>query len=182
MMILNINTLKATFAAAICSACLGGAATAQEVQLTESSTDWAIYVVENPKECFIVSAPTTWRAERGGQAVDVRRSDIRFYISIIPSENITSEPSFMAGYPLRTDGPVELRIGSDSFAMFPNPEINAEYAWGKPEEDAALVSAMRGGAEAVVTGVSQRGTTTIDTFSLIGFTAAIERAQELCAG
>ena len=27
---------------------------------------------------------------------------------------------------------------------------------------------MRGGAEAVVTGVSQRGTTTIDTFSLIG--------------
>ena len=50
MMILNINTLKATFAAAICSACLGGAATAQEVQLTESSTDWAIYVVENPKE------------------------------------------------------------------------------------------------------------------------------------
>lgn len=164
-------------------ACLSlTSASAQEVQLSESETDWAIYVVDNPKECFIVSQPTTWRAERGGQAVDVRRSDIRLYISIVPSLNIVNEPSYMAGYPLRTDGTVDLQIGSNTFALFPNPEINGEYAWGKPDEDADLIAAMRGGSEATVTGVSQRGTTTIDTFSLIGFTAAITRAQELCTG
>jgi len=182
MKINRVSPIRTTVYAIVSAFCLGGIATAQEAALAESSTDWAIYKVENPLECFVVSAPTTWRAERGGQAVDVRRSDIRLYISIIPSENIANEPSFMAGYPLRTDGPAELRIGSASFALFPNPEINAEYAWGKPDEDNVLVDAMRNGAEAVVTGVSQRGTTTIDTFSLIGFTAAIERARELCAG
>lgn len=171
----------AAFGASFGLATLTGPAVAQEASMTESSTDWAIYVVENPKECFIVSAPTTWRAERGGQAVDVRRSDIRFYISVIPSENIANEPSFMAGYPLRNDGTVELRVGSTTFALYPNPDINPEYAWSKPEDDAALIASMRGGAEALVTGVSQRGTTTFDTFSLIGFTAAMERATELCA-
>jgi hypothetical protein len=39
---------------------------------------------------------------------------------------------------------------------------------------------MKRGAEAVVTGVSGRGTTTIDTFSLLGFTAAIEDAETRC--
>jgi len=39
---------------------------------------------------------------------------------------------------------------------------------------------MRKGSDATVTGVSARGTTTIDTFSLRGFTAAVEKAEELC--
>ena len=181
MKILSVDVQKMLAAALFGLVASAGAGAAQEATLTDSSTDWAIYVVENPKECFIVSAPTTWRAERGGQAVDVRRDDIRFYVSVIPSENVTNEPSFKAGYPLRNDGTVEMRIGSDSFTLFPNPDINPEYAWSKPEDDSGLIAAMRGGAEALVTGVSQRGTTTFDTFSLIGFTAAIERAQELCA-
>ena len=36
------------------------------------------------------------------------------------------------------------------------------------------------GADAVITGVSTRGTTTTDTFSLRGFTAAINEARKLC--
>jgi hypothetical protein len=33
----------------------------------------------------------------------------------------------------------------------------------------------------VVTGVSSRGTTTKDTFSLLGFTAALDEAERRCA-
>jgi hypothetical protein len=44
-----------------------------------------------------------------------------------------------------------------------------------------MVAAMRAGAQAVVTGVSSRGTTTIDTFSLMGFTAALDAARAACA-
>ncbi|MEL6597855.1 MAG: invasion associated locus B family protein, partial [Pseudomonadota bacterium] len=43
-----------------------------------------------------------------------------------------------------------------------------------------LVAAMKRGAEAVVTGRSGRGTTTKDTFSLLGFTAAVEDAEARC--
>lgn len=153
---------------------------AQELAMVDSETDWSVYVAESPKECFIVSKPTDWSAQRDGQAVTVRRGDIRFYISIIPGEQIASEPSFLAGYPLRQDAPVEMKVKDITISLYPNAEINAEYAWPRPDDDASLISAMRGGSEAIVIGTSARGTVTTDTFSLIGFTAAYEKAQEMC--
>ena len=153
---------------------------AQELAMVDSETDWSVYVAESPKECFIVSKPTDWSAQRDGQAVTVRRGDIRFYISIIPGEQIASEPSFLAGYPLRQDAPVEMKVKDTTINLYPNAEINAEYAWPRPDEDASLIAAMRGGSEATIIGTSARGTITTDTFSLIGFTAAYEKAQEMC--
>lgn len=153
---------------------------AQELAMVDSETDWSVYVADSPKECFIVSKPTGWAAQRDGQAVTVRRGDIRFYISIIPGEQIVSEPSFLAGYPLKQDVPVEMKIDDTTISLYPNAEINAEYAWPRPDDDAGLITAMRGGSEATVIGTSSRGTITTDTFSLIGFTAAYEKAQEMC--
>ncbi len=153
---------------------------AQELAMVDSETNWSVYVAESPKECFIVSKPTDWSAQRDGQAVTVRRGDIRFYISIIPGEQISSEPSFLAGYPLRQDAPVEMKIKDATISLYPNADINAEYAWPRPDDDAGLIAAMRGGSEAIVVGTSARGTITTDTFSLIGFTAAYEKATEMC--
>jgi len=153
---------------------------AQELAMVDSETDWSVYVADSPKECFIVSKPTNWSAQRDGQAVTVRRGDIRFYISIIPGEQINNEPSFLAGYPLRQDAPVEMKIADATFSLYPNAEINPEYAWPRPDDDAGLIAAMRGGADAVVVGTSARGTITTDTFSLIGFTAAYAKAEEMC--
>ncbi len=153
---------------------------AQDLAMVDSETDWSVYVADSPKECFIVSKPTNWSAQRDGQAVTVRRGDIRFYISIIPGEQIVNEPSFLAGYPLKQDAPVEMRVKDTTISLYPNAEINAEYAWPRPDDDANLITAMRGGSEATVIGTSARGTITTDTFSLIGFTAAYEKAQEMC--
>lgn len=153
---------------------------AQELAMVDSETDWSVYVAESPKECFIVSKPTNWSAQRDGQAVTVRRGDIRFYISIIPGEEIANEPSFLAGYPLKQDAPVEMKIDDTTISLYPNAEINPEYAWPRPDDDSNLIAAMRGGSEATVVGTSSRGTITTDTFSLIGFTAAYEKAQEMC--
>ena len=41
---------------------------------------------------------------------------------------------------------------------------------------------MKRGADAVLTARSSRGTITKDTFSLLGFTAAVEDAQKRCSG
>ena len=40
---------------------------------------------------------------------------------------------------------------------------------------------MKRGTEAVLTARSERGTQTKDTFSLLGFTAAIEDAEKRCS-
>ncbi len=153
---------------------------AQELAMVDSETDWSVYVADSPKECFIVSKPTSWSAQRDGAAVTVRRGDIRFYISLIPGEQVENEPSFLAGYPLRQDTPVEMKIKDATFSLYPNADINAEYAWPRPEDDSRLIAAMRDGAEAMVVGTSARGTVTTDTFSLMGFTAAYEKAKEMC--
>ncbi len=155
-------------------------ANAQQIEMIDSATDWSVYVTDSPKECFIISKPTNSTAIRDGEAVSVRRGDIRFYISIIPGENVISEPSFLAGYPLKQDVPVQFRVKDTTIQMFPNGDIDLEYAWPRPDDDAALIDAMRGGSEATVVGFSTRGTETTDTFSLIGFTAAMEKALELC--
>ena len=47
-------------------------------------------------------------------------------------------------------------------------------------EDAKITTSMRRGASAVVTGLSSRETTTEDTFSLLGFTAAVDDAGQRC--
>jgi hypothetical protein len=152
---------------------------AQDLAMVDSETDWSVYVADNPKECFIVSKPTDWSAQRGGQAVTVRRGDIRFYVSIIPPD-VTSEPSFLAGYPLKQDVPVEMKIKDTTINLYPNADVHKEYAWTRPEDDESLITAMQGGSEAIVTGTSTRGTVTTDTFSLIGFTAAYQKAKEMC--
>ena len=68
-------------------------------------------------------------------------------------------------------------MGSKKFILF----TEGENAWAPSgADDAALVDAFRRGARAKVEGVSKRGTKTVDTFSLSGFTAALEAAANLC--
>ena len=46
--------------------------------------------------------------------------------------------------------------------------------------DKKMIQAMKRGAKATLTGRSSRGTKTEDTFSLKGFTAAVEDASKRC--
>ena len=70
-----------------------------------------------------------------------------------------------------------MNIGGNVFKLF----SEGESAWtGSPSEDAKLVTALRGGSSAVITGRSARGTMTKDTFSLSGITAATNKAQAAC--
>jgi hypothetical protein len=97
------------------------------------------------------------------------------------------EVSFTGGYPYPDDLIVTVEIGDDTFEFYTeNRDIDGEnvgFAWSaSPEADARLIEAMKAGVDAVVTGVSTRGTTTRDTISLLGFTAAYEDAEARCDG
>ena len=145
-----------------------------------SFRDWSYFVVSDPKECVALSAPTAWTATKDGEVVAAERGDIRFYISFYPGETSVGVPSFGAGYPLSTAGQVEVTIGGSAFVFLPDADIDRAYAWSQPNDDAGVIAAMKAGAQATVVGHSARGKTTTDTFSLIGFTAAYEKARELC--
>jgi hypothetical protein len=142
--------------------------------------DWTVFLAGDPQECYIVSQPTSSAARRDGQPVEVSRGDIRLFVRFNPSESVSNEVSFTGGYPFRDGAPVQVQVGSESFQLTPGPGDANGWAWPAAEDDARLVAAMRRGATATVTGVSARGTTTVDTFSLSGFTAAINEADSRC--
>ena len=143
-----------------------------------ANTDWSVFVESDPTECWAVSAPKETLNTRDGNTVDVRRGDIRLIVFYRPSENVNGQVMFTGGYPFANESTVSVQVGDTTFQMF----TQGETAWpATPEDDAKFVAAMKRGANAILTGRSGRGTQTQDTFSLLGFTAAVEEAANRCA-
>lgn len=167
----------AFFCAALTSAPALAQAAAERVG---AHNDWNVFVAGDPQECYIVSQPVNSAAQRDGQAVEVNRGDIRLFVRFNPSESVSNEVSFTGGYPLREGTPVAVNLGAETFQLNPGAGDANGWAWPPAEDDARMVAAMRRGSTAIVTGVSTRGTTTVDTFSLSGFTAAVAEAESRC--
>lgn len=143
-------------------------------------TDWTVFVSSDPKECYIVSTPKSSVAKRDGKEAQVERGTINLFVRFNPSESVKNEVSFTGGYPFKPGNPVKLVVGSESFSLNPGPGDASGWAWPAAADNSRIVGSMRRGSSAVVTGVSSRGTTTIDTFSLSGFTAAVNEAESRC--
>jgi len=144
-----------------------------------AETDWSVFVEDDPTQCWVVSMPRETVNTRNGNVVSVRRGDILMFVSYWPSQNRMGEVSFTGGYPFAGGSTVSIRIGDSSFELF----TDGEMAWAaSAQDDQRIITAMKRGSEAVLTARSSRGTQTQDTFSLIGFTAAVEDAEARCAG
>jgi len=151
-----------------------------------ANTDWSVFVEDDPKQCWVVSAPRETVNTRDGRVVAVQRGDILLLVSY--SDTQQGVVSFTGGYSFNAGAPIQLTIGEQTFDLFStenDPGTQAydesEWAWSvNAEQEAAIVAAMKAGAEAVLTARSSRGTDTRDTFSLLGFTAAVEDAAARC--
>jgi len=169
--------------ALVCAAAVAAAVPAHAQAAAErvaAHSDWAVFIAANPQECYIVSQPTGSKATRDGRPVEVNRGDIRLFVRFNPGEKVANEVSFTGGYPFREGAPVKVQVGSQAFNLNPGPGDTNGWAWPLPQEDGGIVEALRRGSSATVTGVSTRGTTTTDTFSLAGFTAAVNEAASRC--
>ncbi len=142
-----------------------------------AKTDWSVFVEDDPKECWAVSAPKETVNTKGGRVVSVRRSDILLMAFFRPGAGVSGQLTFTGGYPFRKDGSVNLNIDGTEFELYPE----GEWAWAaSPGEDANILASMKRGSSAVLTAMSARGTVTKDTFSLLGFTAALDEAEARC--
>ncbi|MBT9384155.1 invasion associated locus B family protein [Pseudooceanicola sp. CBS1P-1] len=168
-----------TLAAAAALALMAGGAHAQQESDNRVSvqTDWSVFEDSNPKECWAVSVPKKTVNTKGGKPVSVSRGEIQLMAFYRPGSNVSGQLAFTGGYPFEGGSTVKISVGNNSFDLY----TEGEWAWpAGPGDDAKILAAMRGGAEAVLTGHSSRGTQTQDTFSLMGFTAALEEAGKRC--
>lgn len=142
-----------------------------------AKTAWSVFEDQNPRECWAVSSPTETVNKKDGRVVAVRRGDILLMTFYRPGAGVKGQLAFTGGYPFASGSTVTLDISGNEFELF----TEGEWAWpASAADDAKIISALKRGANAVLQARSSRGTQTIDTFSLMGFTAAVEEAEKRC--
>lgn len=152
-----------------------GAVAQESTNRVATMTDWNVFTEADPKECWGVSKPKETVNTRDGQPVSVRRGDILLFVTVRPGKS--PEVSFTGGYPFASGSTVEVSIGGATYQLF----TDGEWAWaGSPDDDAKLLAEMKKGESATLKARSGKGTETADTFSLFGFTAAVEDAAKRC--
>ena len=144
----------------------------------DAMTDWSVFEGNEPRECWAVTTYKESVNTKDGRVVAVTRGEILLMVFYRPGANVAGQVAFTGGYPFAPGSTVNIAIGETEFELY----TEGEWAWpATPQDDVKLITAMKRGADAVVTAVSSRGTETKDTFSLLGFTAAIEDADKRCS-
>lgn len=175
---MNKRMMKAAFAAALIGSATPVVAQEQSTNRVNAVTDWSVFVESDPTQCWVVSSPKETVNTKDGRVVAVNRGDILMFVSYWPEANKLGEVSFTGGYPFAEGSTVTVEISGQKYEMF----TTGENAWAlTAEDDNKIVSAMKRGADAIVSGISTRGTTTQDKFSLLGFTAALADAEKRCS-
>ncbi|MDH5488543.1 MAG: invasion associated locus B family protein [Rhodospirillaceae bacterium] len=143
-------------------------------ELLVESGDWTAFKEADSggSVCFASSQPTK---DVGDYK---KRGDIFAIVTFRPQENTINEVSFQMGYDFKSGEDAIATIdGKKTFKMF----TQNESAWTYDKKsDEAMVAAMRAGTTMVLKGISSRGTKTTDTYSLKGFTKALNAAAKSC--
>ena len=99
---------------------------------------------------------------------------ILVYKIIGSNENIVQVE---AGYQYNLDEEIVVNIDNTSFKFY-STEDSSETAWTNNDEK--VIFAMKKGLKLVLSGQSSRGTITNDTYTLKGFTSAINKLNKDC--
>jgi Invasion associated locus B (IalB) protein len=141
-------------------------------QTLGSFQDWTAFSDGSERRiCYMGSVP---KKKEGSYTV---RGDTYVLATHRPGEKVFGEISVEAGYTYKPGSEVEVNIDGQAFKLF----TQGGNAWAYDEKaDRALIEAMKAGRQMVVKGTSSRGTLTTDTYSLSGFSAAMQTIDKAC--
>ena len=128
------------------------------------------YVKENDY-CFIGSLPIS-------SDIPVGKKRGKTYVLVYRiNRNPDAIVQIEAGYPYDQNKIVEVKIDKTLY-KFSSEEETPETAW--TDKDTEVIYAMKKGLELSIFGISTRGTKTIDTYTLNGFTSAYNKLINDC--
>ena len=147
---------------------------AEEVKKILKNKDWETYVIKNEtsKICFAQSLPIL-------QAPKSNVREARLFVTFRPNEKISDEISITSGYEYNKKNSVMARSGKYKYKFDISQENFAWIADNKKEKK--MIKTMKRGSRIMVTGYNQKGSQTIDHYSLLGFTKAYNSAKKSCS-
>ena len=136
--------------------------------------DWEVMIMSETsgKVCFAQSTPVL-------QAPKKSKRDARLFVTFRPGEKITNEISTTSGYEYNKNNTVLATSGNNKFKF----DIKQEgFAWiTSNKKENIMVKVMKKGSRIMVTGYNEKGSQTIDHYSLLGFTKAYSTAKKACS-
>ena len=147
---------------------------AQEIKKIGKYKDWEAMVLSETtgKVCFAQSLPIL-------QAPKSNKRDAKLFVAFRPSESITNEVSVTPGYEFNKNNSVTAASGKNKFKF----DIKEQgFAWIADNKiELKMIKQMRKGSRIMITGYNQKGSQTIDHYSLLGFTKAYNASKKACS-
>jgi len=179
MMIRARLVSRLLLAGAFAASALGAAAAAEPATLLGVNKDWSAFTTGSggSKICYALAKPVSSDPKKA------KRDPIYFIITDWPGRRpkTKSEPEAVPGYLYKDGTTVSAQVGGAKFEMFAKNDAGAGAAWVRERADEVrMIEAMKKSKQLVVTGTSQRGTVTRDTYSLAGLSDALQKIHEAC--
>ena len=147
---------------------------AQEIKKIGKYKDWEAMVVSDAdgKVCFAQSLPIL-------QAPKTNKRDAKLFVAFRPNESIANEVSVTPGYEFNKSNSVTAASGKNKFKF----DIKEQgFAWIADNKiELKMIKQMRKGSRIMITGYNQKGSQTIDHYSLLGFTKAYNASRKACS-
>ena len=149
-------------------------AIAEEVKKIGKFKDWEAVVIKNDSElvCFAQSKPVL-------QAPKSNPREARLFVSFRPNQKILDEISITAGYEFNNKNSITAKSGKYKYKFDIAQENFAWMADNKLEKK--MIKTMKKGSRIMISGYNQKGSQTIDHYSLLGFTKAYGAAKKSCS-
>ena len=149
-------------------------AQAQDLKEIGKYKDWKTMILVEPAGtvCFAQSTPVL-------QAPKSNKRDARLFVTFRPSEKITDEISASPGYEFNKNNSVTAISGKNKIKF---DIVQQGFAWIADNKiEKKMVKVMKKGSRIMITGYNQKGSQTIDHYSLLGFTKAYNAAKKACS-
>ena len=147
---------------------------AEEMTKIGKYKDWESMIVSEAagKVCFMQSSPIL-------QAPKSNKRDAKLFIAFRPADKIVDEVSVTAGYEFNNNNSVIAQSGKNKFKF----DIKEQgFAWiADTKIEFRMIKRMKKGSRIMITGYNQKGSQTIDHYSLLGFTKAYNATKKACS-
>ena len=148
---------------------------AEEVKKMGTHKDWETYVInsDSGKVCFAQSKPVLQAPK------NTTLREARLFISFRPGENISNEISITSGYDYNNKNSVTAISGKHKYKF---DIIQENFAWMTDNNfEKKMIKIMQTGSRIMVKAHNQKGSQTLDHYSLLGFTKAYKATKANCS-
>ena len=151
---------------------LNGNAGAQQQIFKKNDWESYKYKENGTSICYMFSLP---KASTGNFK---KRSEPNIMVTRRKNTKITEEVSVTSGYPYKKGIAIKVTVDGKTISF---DVVEKEHAWVNDGKDKAVIKAMIKGNKLTVKGVSQKGTFSLDTYSLQGLTATYKSIVKACS-